>query len=68
MTEGIVTTNNEGIICINLNEDDTFYKCKHGYMFADINYNLYQRACRRNCLEVTLNCKDCKYFEEKKED
>ena len=64
-----LTSNNAQVISINLGrEDDSFYKCKHGYIFADINYNLYQCACRKNCEEIKTSCKNCKCFEEKGED
>lgn len=57
----IKTTHNEDYKIVNIPKD-LFFDCKHGFINAAPEYNLYLNQCD---LGIPCNCENCPHFEKK---
>lgn len=48
------------------NLNDQFYKCAHGFIYADPTHNLFQHECKLKQKMVHEMCLNCPKFKEKK--
>lgn len=47
------------------NLNDQWYKCEHGYIYADPTHNLFQHECKLKQKMVHEMCLNCPKFKEK---